>query len=83
MGDVAELAKENEQLKSQLAAHDTNVHQLQSHIDQLEQTLVLARCQRFGASSERTQVDQLRLFNEAEELIDQAESADGVIDESD
>ena len=75
MGDVAELTKENEQLKAQLSqaqqqltANQSQVSQLQSYIDQLEQALILARQQRFGTSSEKSRVDQLGLFNEAEAL---------------
>ena len=90
MSDVAELAKENEQLKAQLSqarqqltANQSQVSQLQSYIDQLEQALILARQQRFGSSSEKSRVDQLGLFNEAEELTDQPESSDGRVDEPD
>lgn len=90
MGDVAELARENERLKAQLSqarqqltANQTQVSQLQSYVDQLEQALILARAQRFGSSSETTPADQLGLFNEAEELADHAETSGGVVDESD
>ena len=90
MDDVAELAKENEQLKAQLSqaqqqltANQSQVSQLQSYIDQLEQALILARAQRFGSSSERTPVDQLGLFNEAEELVDQSGSSDRVLEAPD
>ena len=50
MDDVAGLAKENQQLKAQLSqaqqqltANQTQVGQLKSYIDQLEQALILAR----------------------------------------
>ena len=60
MQNVARLAQENTHLKGQ-------VSQLESYIEQLEQALILARSQRFGASSEQSRTGQLGLFNEAEE----------------
>jgi transposase len=41
-----------------------------SLIDQLIEQIKLARHKQFGASSERWSVDQMRLFNEAEAIVD-------------
>ena len=59
MSNVADLHQENEHLKAQ-------IHSQQHYIKQLEEALLKARQQRFGASSEKQSPDQITLFNEAE-----------------
>lgn len=67
---MAKLQQENEQLRAQLAKRDAQVDSLKEQI-----RLFLAR--RFGASSEQASSDQIHLFNEAEQLVedDAAEQA--------
>lgn len=59
MLNVADPQQEIEQLKAQVVSQ-------QSYIKQLEDALLKARQQRFGASSEKQSPDQIGLFNEAE-----------------
>lgn len=59
-----------------LSLHQTRLEQQaeiqrqSSLIDQLVEQIKLARHQQFGASSEQWSVDQMRLFNEAEAIVD-------------
>ncbi len=59
-----------------LSLHQTHLEQqakLQrqsSLIDQLVEQIKLARHKQFGASSEQWSIDQMRLFNEAEAIVD-------------
>ena len=69
MQSLVQLQQENTHLKGQ-------VDQLKSYIDQLEQALILARCQWFGSSSEQIRSDQLGLFNEAESLDEPGHDSD-------
>jgi len=64
MDEVANLQKENDQLREKLANRDSQIAALQEQIK-----LHLQR--RFAASSEKTSADQLGLFNEAESLTEE------------
>jgi len=61
--EIAELRKENEQLKQLVA-------ELTAKVEWYEEQFRLAQQHRFGASSERSDPDQPRLFNEAEGAAD-------------
>jgi len=69
MSNVAELEQENDQLKDQ-------VGHLKCYIEQLEQALIVSRQQRFGASSEKGQGQQLLIFDEAEQAYQADQDAD-------
>jgi len=61
--EIAELRKENEQLRQMIA-------ELTAKVKWYEEQFRLAQQYRFGASSERSDPDQPRLFNEAEVIAD-------------
>jgi len=75
---IAELPDDVTSLKALVLERDAAIAQLDTaveerdiEIQQLREYLQLARSQRFGASSERTHRDQLGLFNEAEQILDE------------
>ena len=69
--DVAGLRSLVTELEATVEARDTALEERDIEIRQLREYLRLARSQRFGASSERTPRDQLGLFNEAEQTLDE------------
>ncbi len=76
MHNAAELAQQNTQLKAALAAKESQVGHLQSYVEQLEQALILSRQQRFSPSSEKSQGQQLLIFNEAEASQEETDADD-------
>jgi transposase len=66
MNNVAELTKENTDLKHQLSATKNQLADQNSYIQSLEDAIRQARHKQFGSSSEKVSVDQGQLFNEAE-----------------
>ena len=61
-----------------IAQRDSTIDEYAREIEQLREYVRLLKSQRFGSSSERVHHDQLGLFNEAEQLLDEA---GGEIDE--
>ncbi len=55
---------------------DAAIHERDLEIRQLREYVRLLKSERFGSSSERSHRDQLGLFNEAEQLVDD-EAAEG------
>ena len=72
VGTVDNLPDDVEALKKLLLAERKTVDRLQKQIDELFETIRLARHQRFGASSEKAP-GQGELFDEAEESVDEHE----------
>lgn len=57
--------------KSEYLAQKEHILQLQQQVDYLMQQMRLARQKRFGSSSEKSEYDQLSLFDEAEASADE------------
>lgn len=79
MQTLAKLHSENTLLKGQLASqhqsHHAELDSKNSYIQQLEQYIKTLRQKQFGTSSEKSSIDQLGLFNEAE-LSDRTDDTD-------
>jgi len=73
MNDVAALQKEIETLREQLSEKDNEITRRDSQLAALKEEIQRLLLKRFGNSSEKISVDQLGLFNEAEELVNEAE----------
>ncbi|WP_339084305.1 IS66 family transposase [Teredinibacter turnerae] len=69
MNHVADLQKENDLLRKQLAAEKSVRVKHEAQIAALNEKIQLLLKQRFGASSEKSSPDQLGLFNEAEDVL--------------
>ncbi len=80
MKNASDLQKENKLLRAQLAAEQAKTSERDQKIVALTEHIRHLLRQRFGPSSEKTAVDQLGLFNEAEEQV--AEEADTSHEES-
>ena len=72
VGTANTLPNDVESLKKLLLAERKTVNRLQKQIDELFESIRLARHQRFGASSEKAP-GQGELFDEAEDTVDEAE----------
>ena len=70
MKSSADLQKENQELREQLAAEKEKAADFQDQINSLNEHLRHLLQKRFGSSSEKANVDQLGLFNEGEEIND-------------
>lgn len=70
MVETAALPDDVESLKAILIERDAALGERDLEIQQLREYVRLLKSQRFGASSERIHRDQLGLFNEAEQLVD-------------
>ena len=70
----AELPDDVDALKSIIGEKAAELREMELRIAVLEEKLRLAAHKRFGASSEKTDPDQLGLFNEAETLGEQLDS---------
>lgn len=68
MDTVAALQKENDLLREILSQKDSQLARSDSMVEALKQEIQRLLQHRFGSSSEKVSVDQLGLFNEAEEL---------------
>lgn len=77
MDTVATLHKEIETLREKLSDKDSQLARRDSLVAALKQEIQKLLQHRFGSSSEKVSVDQLGLFNEAEELVieEQAEGS--------
>ena len=75
VGTVNNLPDDVEALKKLLLAERKTVDRLQKQINELFETIRLARHQRFGASSEKAP-GQGELFDEAEAAVDEQEQAE-------
>lgn len=73
MKSALELQKENDNLREQLAAEKAKTSERDQKISALTEHIRHLLSKRFGSSSEKTAVDQLGLFNEAEELVSEEE----------
>lgn len=69
---IEALRVELETKQSELERHAAAIESKDQHIEALLEDLRLARHQRFGKSSEKTDPNQRELFNEAERLADMA-----------
>lgn len=69
MKNAPDLQKENECLRAQLAAERAKTSERDQKIVALTEHIRHLLSQRFGSSSEKTTIDQLGLFNEAEERV--------------
>lgn len=69
-----ELPQDAEQLRELVIGLRSTVDEQAERIAQLEEWVRLLRSQRFGRSSEKLSVDQLGLFNEAEQAVDADEA---------
>ena len=56
-----------------IVQRESTIDEYAREIEQLREYVRLLRSQRFGASSERIHHDQLGLFNEAEQILDEAD----------
>ena len=74
VGTVDNFPDDIEALKKLLLAERKTVGRLQKQIDELFESIRLARHQRFGASSEKAP-GQGELFDEAEDTVDEDEQA--------
>lgn len=70
MQSAQKLQKENDLLKEKLNKRDSQLEQKTAYIKTLEATLIDFKKNRFGSKSEKTNKDQLPLFNEIELITD-------------
>ncbi|WP_317928441.1 IS66 family transposase zinc-finger binding domain-containing protein [Halioxenophilus sp. WMMB6] len=70
---MADLENENRMLREQLSEKDNEISRRDSQLAALKEEIQRLLLQRFGRSSEKVSVDQLGLFNEAEELDNKVE----------
>jgi len=68
--DLKAQAAGFERLKAQLCEYETNIAELTSKVEWLMEQVRLDRHRRFGASSEKSDSDQLNFFNEPEVTSD-------------
>jgi transposase len=74
MLEAASIPDDIESLHALVRERDTTIDEYAREIAQLREYVRLLKTQRFGASSERVHREQLGLFNEAEQLLDEAGS---------
>ncbi|MDH3640041.1 MAG: IS66 family transposase, partial [Gammaproteobacteria bacterium] len=67
---VCSLRDTHLEQQKRLTEQQAKLQRQSSLIDQLVEQIKLARHKQFGASSEQWSVDQMRLFNEAETIVD-------------
>ena len=72
MNQVAELEQENELLRKQLAQAETKIAERDAHVSSLQEQIRQYLSRRFAASSEKASADQMGLFNEAEETVEES-----------
>ena len=72
--DVESLHALVRERDSEITRHRTTIDEYAREIEQLREYVRLLKSQRFGSSSERVHQDQLGLFNEAEQILDEAGS---------
>jgi len=70
MQSAQKLQKENDLLKEKLEQKDSQLEQKTAYIKTLEATLIDFKKNRFGSKSEKTNKNQLPLFNEIELITD-------------
>lgn len=80
MKNASDLQKENDHLRAELAAERAKASERDQKIIVLTEQIRHLLSRRFGSPSEKTSVDQLGLFNEAEERV--AEEAEASQEES-
>jgi transposase len=66
--------------QQQIGEQQARLQHLSSFVDQLLEQIKLARHKQYGASSEQWSADQMRLFNEAEVIVDQQDDDDHIFD---
>ena len=71
MNQVAELEKEIHLLRHQLALAETKIAERDAQMCSLQEQLRHYLSRRFAASSEKASPDQMGLFNEAEEAVEE------------
>lgn len=82
MNTVAALQKEIETLREQLSEKDNEITRRDSQLAALKEEIQRLLLKRFGNSSEKISIDQLGLFNEAEELVNEVEAEADVVTET-
>ena len=83
MKNASDLQKENDHLRAELAAERAKASERDQKIIVLTEQIRHLLSRRFGSSSEKTSVDQLGLFNEAEERVaEETEEAEASQEES-
>jgi transposase len=80
MVESAALPDDVESLKTLIVEREAAIGERDLEIQQLREYVRLLKSQRFGASSERIHRDQLGLFNEAEQLVDEAAQDEALIE---
>jgi transposase len=80
MVESASLPNDVESLKALVIEREAAIGERDLEIQQLREYVRLLKSQRFGASSERIHRDQLGLFNEAEQLVDEAAQEEALIE---
>ena len=71
---VLSLRQSHHEQEARLGEQQNEIHRQTTLIDQLIEQIKLGRHKQFGASSESCDRDQMRLFNEAEAILDRAEN---------
>jgi transposase len=69
--DIETLQSLVQERDAVIEARDATIDEYGREIEQLREYVRLLKTQRFGASSERVHRDQLGLFNEAEQILDE------------
>lgn len=68
MRNITELPQNEVELKNKCTLLEQQVAELTAKVNWYEEQIRLSRQKQFGSSSEKTNPDQLELFNEAEVL---------------
>ena len=71
MNQVAKLEKEMRSLRDQLTQAETKIAERDEHVSSLQEQIRQYLSHRFAASSEKASPDQMGLFNEAEETVEE------------